>query len=206
MPRSVIARSESEHNPGKHDGSARYQAPWSPRNRLPGLIAHRRLHTTPHPRIHLTRRRDGGRSPTTTRTHTELTTCYEPLTDEAAEQNESIFRRFRSSPLFELSRQIYPPGWTSKDHVFDPMLVNLEKDLRLRPKSPAIDAGETIPEDWPDPVHESDRGVPDIGALPFRVGQTRIGVNGRYRLSDARLNQHTPRGRPRKLPLHDNLA
>ncbi len=51
--------------------------------------------------------------------------------------------------------------------VGDPQFENVDKaDFRLKPGSPAIDAGVAIPPDWPDPLRSADAGSPDIGALP----------------------------------------
>jgi hypothetical protein len=45
-------------------------------------------------------------------------------------------------------------------------------DFRLSAGSPAIDAGTTIPPEWPDPLRNLDAGAPDIGALPYGIGST----------------------------------
>jgi hypothetical protein len=98
------------------------------------------------------------------------------------------FAKFRASKLFGESRQRYDPGWTTHDRVADPKFVGLAAnasaptDLRLRSDSPAIDAGLPIPAEWPDPLRESDRGKPDIGALPHGAEAWRIGVDGRLSL------------------------
>ncbi|MCO6458355.1 MAG: hypothetical protein J5I93_23860 [Pirellulaceae bacterium] len=95
------------------------------------------------------------------------------------------FARLRGSPLFEDSRKYYAPGWTTNDRVADPRLVNLASDwtqpsdLRLAPGSPAIDAGQAIPEAWPDSQRELDQGPPDIGALPLGAALPRVGIDGR---------------------------
>jgi hypothetical protein len=52
----------------------------------------------------------------------------------------------------------------------------LEKD------SPAIDAGQPVPEKWPDPLRASDADKPDIGALPFGGKAWGVGVDGRIPL------------------------
>jgi hypothetical protein len=41
-------------------------------------------------------------------------------------------------------------------------------DVRLDSESPAVNAGEPLPDDWPDPLREADAGKPDIGALPLK--------------------------------------
>lgn len=40
-------------------------------------------------------------------------------------------------------------------------------DVRLASESPATGAGEPIPDNWPDPLREKDKGKPDIGAKPI---------------------------------------
>ena len=40
-------------------------------------------------------------------------------------------------------------------------------DIRLTPKSPAVNAGVLLPVDWPDPLRTEDKGKPDLGALPL---------------------------------------
>src|SRR5262249_32616443 len=82
--------------------------------------------------------------------------------------------RCRGSPLFKDSRKCYEPGWTTDDLVADPKFVKFAEgaaaDLRLSEGSPAIDAGLAVPARWPDPLRDSDKGKPDIGAVPFGVG------------------------------------
>jgi hypothetical protein len=98
------------------------------------------------------------------------------------------FAKFRASPLFKQSRQWYEVGWTTHDRVADPKFVRLAQspsganDLRLQPGSPAIDAGQSLPEQWPDPLHEADKGEPDIGALPVGAKPWGVGVDGRLSL------------------------
>lgn len=87
---------------------------------------------------------------------------------------------------FEISKKSYPPGWTAHDLFADPLFVRLSPtwgellDLRLQPRSPAIDAGVDVPRQWPDPLREKDRGRPDIGAFPLGVEPWRIGIDGRF--------------------------
>lgn len=95
------------------------------------------------------------------------------------------FARLRNSPLFKSSQQVYPPGWTTNDLFADPKFVKLVEDssqpsdLRLSKGSPAIDAGEDVPAEWPDPLREVDQGPPDIGAVPFGAASWGVGVDGR---------------------------
>jgi hypothetical protein len=98
------------------------------------------------------------------------------------------FAKFRASSLFKESRKRYEPGWTTHDRVADPRFVSLpieEKsaaDLRLQSDSPAIDAGQKLPMDWPDPLRESDKDAPDVGALPLGLKPWGVGVDGRIPL------------------------
>ena len=39
-------------------------------------------------------------------------------------------------------------------------------DYRLQNDSPAIDAGIELPAEWEGPLRSTDRGSPDIGAIP----------------------------------------
>lgn len=98
------------------------------------------------------------------------------------------FAKFRASPLFASSQLQYPAGWTTHDFVADPGFVRSPADssrpcdLRLQPDSAAIDRGQPLPEDWPDPLRSRDAGAPDIGAVPFGVTPDGIGVDGRLSL------------------------
>jgi hypothetical protein len=97
------------------------------------------------------------------------------------------FARFRASALFADSRKRYPPGWTTHDRIADPKLVRLTADsspadLRLQADSPAVNAGQPVPADWPDPLRAADRGAPDIGALPQGSEAWGVGVDGRISL------------------------
>jgi hypothetical protein len=98
------------------------------------------------------------------------------------------FAKFRSSPLFESSRKYYEAGWTTHDRVADPKFTRLtaddsqQADLRLGPDSPAINAGQPIPETWPDPLRGSDQAAADIGALPHGAEPWGVGIDGRIPL------------------------
>jgi hypothetical protein len=98
------------------------------------------------------------------------------------------FAKFRASPLFRASQKSYEPGWTTHDRAADPKFERLPAtesepaDLRPRADSPAIDAGRTIPADWPDPLRAADKGKPDIGVLPLGADPWGVGVDGRLSL------------------------
>jgi len=93
-----------------------------------------------------------------------------------------VLAKFRASPLFAASKKRYPPGWCASDVFADPRFLafdpaaKAEEDFRLEAKSPAIDAGVAIPQEWPDVLREVDAGRPDIGALPLGVGPLRVGI------------------------------
>ena len=94
------------------------------------------------------------------------------------------FAKFRASPMFKESQKFYVAGWTTHDRLADPKFVRFTADgeatdLRLQPTSPAIDAGQTLPTEWLDPLREKDQGQPDIGAIPAGVEPWAIGVDGR---------------------------
>jgi hypothetical protein len=101
---------------------------------------------------------------------------------EGPEFTGDLFGKFRSSPLFELSRVVHPPGWTTHDRVADPRFVSLEDDLTLQPGSSAVNAGQSLPEEWPDPLRLSDANQPDSGVLPIGARPWGIGVDGRLSL------------------------
>lgn len=103
---------------------------------------------------------------------------------DATGRNAGVFTKFRSSALFAASRDVYAPGWTTHDQVADPRFVDRDNNLTLRPDSPAIDAGQVLPEEWPDPLRGNDPGPPDVGAVPGGMGAWRIGVDGRRTLFD----------------------
>ncbi|MFN0019206.1 MAG: hypothetical protein ACKVP0_13165 [Pirellulaceae bacterium] len=98
------------------------------------------------------------------------------------------FAKFRASKLFADSRNRYEPGWTTHDVAADPKFVRLSAgdasppDLRLQPGSRAINLGQPVPQEWPDPLRESDKDQPDIGALPVGVEAWGVGVDGRIPL------------------------
>jgi hypothetical protein len=98
------------------------------------------------------------------------------------------FQRFRASRMFEDSRAVYGPGWTTDDRIADPKFRSAPlddsapTDLRLLADSPAVNAGLPLPGEWPDPLREVDAGAPDIGALPYQADVWRVGVDGRLAL------------------------
>lgn len=82
---------------------------------------------------------------------------------------------------YQLARKRASPGWAGRDRVADPRFLDLPADpnrpcdLRLRPDSPAIDAGVALPAEWPDPLRRLDPGLPDLGALPAGAGRLVVG-------------------------------
>src|SRR5262249_2469286 len=98
------------------------------------------------------------------------------------------FAKFRASALFRDSRTRYEPGWTTKDRMADPKFSRLgadeaaAADLRLRDDSAAVNAGEALPREWPDPLRAADRDAPDAGALPLGAEPWGVGVDGRVSL------------------------
>lgn len=95
------------------------------------------------------------------------------------------FEKFRASPLFAKSKQVYEPGWTTNDRVVDPKLAgtptdpNVKFDLRPAAGSPAIKSGESLPSEWPDVVKSPAGAKPDVGAVPHGAELERIGIGGR---------------------------
>lgn len=111
--------------------------------------------------------------------------------EDGPELKGDPFAKFRASPLFESSKRYYEPGWTTQDKVVDPQFVKLTADpaaaadLRLQPGSPAVNAGQSLPADWPDELRTADQGAPDVGALPLGTMPWSVGVDGRISLSGA---------------------
>jgi len=99
-----------------------------------------------------------------------------------------LFGKFRASPLFAESQKVYAPGWTTQDRLVDPRFVSLPSDwrtpadLRLRPDSPGVNSGQSLPPIWPDPLRSADADQPDIGALPLGTTPWGIGIDGRMSL------------------------
>jgi len=95
------------------------------------------------------------------------------------------FAKFRGSKPFTDSKAKYAPGWTSNDLFTDPKFTAYSADgkqpadVTLKPESPAIDAGLPIPNEWPDPLRASDKGKPDLGAIPSDLEPWNVGVRGR---------------------------
>lgn len=98
------------------------------------------------------------------------------------------FAKFRASTLFNDSRKIHEPGWTTQDRIADPRFVRLTADdplavdLRLQADSPAINAGVALPSEWPDSLRDTDTDQPDIGAMPFGASPWGVGIDGRIPL------------------------
>lgn len=106
---------------------------------------------------------------------------------EGPKTTDDIFAKFRSTPLFEKSKQHYLPGWTTRDRFADPQFVSAPTsrdsrcDLRLQPDSPAVGGGLPIPAEWPDPLREL-TNAGDIGVLPQGADPWGVGVDGRIPL------------------------
>lgn len=98
------------------------------------------------------------------------------------------FAKFRASPLFAASKKFYEPGLTTHDRVADPKFVSLSAaansptDLRVQLGSPAVNSGQPVPPEWPDPLRAADKDAPDIGMLPLGVLPWGVGVDGRIPL------------------------
>lgn len=96
-----------------------------------------------------------------------------------------LFAKFRQSKAFAESQKHYAPGWGAGDVFADPKFVKFSADwrrpmdLRLRPESPAVNAGVPLPATWPDPLSQVDKGKRDLGALPLDVRPWHVGVPGR---------------------------
>jgi hypothetical protein len=53
--------------------------------------------------------------------------------------------------------------------------VQLNESFQPAGQSKAVDAGEALPAEWPDPVRAQDKGKPDIGAVPAGVKPWQMG-------------------------------
>ena len=98
------------------------------------------------------------------------------------------FAKFRASPMFAASKKFYEPGLTTHDRVADPKFVSLSADaasptdLRVQAGSPAVNTGQPVPPEWPDPLRAADKDAPDIGVLPLGVPARGVGLDGRIPL------------------------
>ncbi|MGE0610021.1 MAG: hypothetical protein AB7O62_23220 [Pirellulales bacterium] len=98
-----------------------------------------------------------------------------------ASRARDFFAAYRESAPFLNSKQFYAAGYDAKSLAADPLFVQFsfepmpDNDYRLQPASPAIDAGVTLPAEWPDPLRDSDAGPPDLGALPAGDGELHVG-------------------------------
>ena len=74
-------------------------------------------------------------------------------------------------------------GFPEGDLFEDPDLPALKGETTgtslLGSKSPALEAGMTLPESWPDPLRKRDAGRPDLGPVPAGCPVEGIGVDGR---------------------------
>jgi len=98
---------------------------------------------------------------------------------------QRYFKTSREHNLSEANKQHYPEGWDAYSIVGDPKFVkfivdyNQKSDLRLQSDSPAINAGISLPEAWPDPLRDIDKDRPDIGAIPLGGDVLKVGIDGR---------------------------
>jgi hypothetical protein len=101
-----------------------------------------------------------------------------------AKQTASFFAKYRASPAYEKSKKVYPPGFDTNSLIADPQLMKVGGDLmtmndyRLKPGSPAVNAGVELPADWPDPLRKLDQGKADIGAYPLGSETWKVGRAG----------------------------
>lgn len=61
----------------------------------------------------------------------------------------------------------------------DPNFANVG-DFHLQAGSSAVDAGVPVPQDWPDPMRNNEKGKPDAGAIPLGGEPLRVGRHGRF--------------------------
>ncbi len=103
----------------------------------------------------------------------------------ATKPGDDFFSKFRKSKAYEESKAKYAPGWGTNDVIADPRFTSFDRDwhkvvnLSLQEKSPAVDAGVTLPQEWPDPIRSRDAGKPDLGARPLNGAFWNVGVRGR---------------------------
>ncbi|MEX0819852.1 MAG: hypothetical protein WD070_09660, partial [Pirellulaceae bacterium] len=122
---------------------------------------------------------------------------------------EKLFSRFRGSPDFETSKQLYHPGWTANDVVADPQLARfpadwrVETDCRIGGDSPAVDSGVKLPGDWPEPLRNLDREHPDIGAIAAGMLPWPVGVGGRLSVCGVKRGEQEPVPAPTDFLLRD---
>lgn len=96
----------------------------------------------------------------------------------------AFFQRFRASPQFAKSKDLYPPGSTTHSRVGPAGFMKnkrdgaVENDYRLRPDSAAVGAGVALPAEWPDPLRAKDKEKIDAGALPLDAKMFPYGRKG----------------------------
>ncbi|NUN92181.1 MAG: hypothetical protein HUU04_00195 [Verrucomicrobiae bacterium] len=104
----------------------------------------------------------------------------------------NYYESSRTHPLSESNKVRYAAGWDAHSVIGDPKFVafstNLADrvDLRLRPDSPAVKAGVTLPQEWPDPLRPEGATRPDIGAIPLGGEPLKVGIDGRTEAGSAR--------------------
>lgn len=99
-------------------------------------------------------------------------------------QTASFFTKYRASPAYGNSKKVYPPGFDTNSLVADPQFMKVgadplaRNDYRLKPGSPAVNAGVALPVEWLDPLRKLDPGRPDIGAYPLGADAWTFGRGG----------------------------
>lgn len=102
----------------------------------------------------------------------------------APKQTTAFFAKYRATPAYEKSKKVYPPGFDTNSLVADPQFLKVgadpfqPNDYRLKPTSPAVNAGVDLPTAWADPLRKLDQGKADIGALPLGVEMWKVGRSG----------------------------
>lgn len=116
--------------------------------------------------------------------------------------NGNLYWGVQDGPGFQ--GQYFPSNWAAiapLDLFANPRFVNLYtdwrqmSDLRLQSTSPLINAGGSIPPEWPDPFRAIDQDSPDIGAIPFNAPDWKVGIDGRLIISQ-QSSQPTPTETP----------
>jgi hypothetical protein len=100
---------------------------------------------------------------------------------------KGLLEEVRASAPSQASKKRYPPGWAASSVWADPKFrvfsnaPDAVNDYRLQPDSAAVGGGVVLPKDFEDPLRPKGGERPDMGALPLKGRQLRVGRGGRFR-------------------------
>lgn len=91
-----------------------------------------------------------------------------------------FFQRYRQSKDYAARKEKVPNGVSERSLVADPRFAASDLnsdtlDFRLSRESPAVNSGVSLAAEWPDPLRELDKDLPDRGAIPLGVSPLEVG-------------------------------